>query len=118
MNALVALAGPTSAQQPTVRLFPLKGDGWEPALKRGDMLLVADAHAYEGEGGYLLDQGDGEEGAYMAERRITTPEVFIWHPNPKYSRQLVSLDYFVRAVRAKVVAEVKVRDIDILRRVR
>lgn len=114
MNALLALAG-AAAQQSTVRLFHLKGDGWEPALHRGDMLLVAPVNRFDHEGGYLLDQGDGE-GAFMAERHLSTGEVFLWHPNPKYGRWLVSLDYFNSAVRAKVVAEVRVRDPSYVRR--
>lgn len=90
-----------------LRLFELVGDGYEPALRGGDLLMVADANRFLYDGEYLLNFGDGE-----APYRATSQgdRVHIRHPNPRYLDHHVSKAEFDRAVRAIVVAEVKVKD--------
>lgn len=113
MNALALLTPPAAP----VRLFALAGDAMGDDVRHGDMLVVATVDRYVGEGVYLLDHGDGEA-PYVAERRIgNRPVIMARHPNPKYATWELSVEDFTRAVRAKVVAEVKMRDAALLRRV-
>jgi signal peptidase I len=83
----------------------------EPQLRSGDFLMVAPASVYDGEGLYVLDfQGDGGC-PYLAERVPVrgVSVVRIWHPNPAYSRHVIGLDEFNALVRAKAVADVRMR---------
>lgn len=106
MRALV----PTVGASDGVRLFPLLGDGWEPKLRSGDMLLVAPIDHYDGGGGYLLSAGPHGESAYMVERCIGLPVYYVWHPNEHYPKHTMPLADFKAAVVAKVIAEVRVCD--------
>ena len=91
--------------------FAVLGDHMEPQLRSGDYLMVAPATGYEGEGVYVLDFDGGGGCPYLAERVPVRGvyEVRIWHPNPAYSRHVIGLDDFNAAVRAKAVADVRMR---------
>ncbi|MCR5874390.1 hypothetical protein LRS10_09565 [Phenylobacterium sp. J426] len=91
-----------------LRLFELSGDGFEPALRRGDMLMVATADGFTYDGDYLLEV-EGEEAAYRASARAGG-EIEVWQPNPKYTKHRLSREVFARACRGIVVAEIRVRD--------
>jgi hypothetical protein len=96
------------------RLFQLRGDACAPVLRTGDFLMVQDCDRYAYETVYLLDFGDGE-GPYLAQRRLGgRPTVMIRHPNAAYTEHTVTLDQFNAAVRAIVVAEVKVKAPELL----
>jgi hypothetical protein len=97
----------TGASAP-VRLFELLGDSFEPNLRSHDFLLVAQVDRYQYETTYLLDFGFGE--APFIAHAWPGRRVAIHHPNPKYSRQEISLDEFNAAVTAMVVGEVRVKD--------
>lgn len=99
---------PALFDQPGVRPYQIHGDAMSPALRSGDFLMVAPAQQYEGEAVYLLDFGGGEA-PYISQRLISRGEthVLIRHPNPIYTRHSISLGDFVGAVRARVVAEVR-----------
>lgn len=92
--------------------FAVMGDHMEPQLRQGDYLMVEPTNLFTGEGTYILDfNGDGGC-PYIAERVpvLGKAEVRIWHPNPAYSRHVISVDEFNRQVVAKVVAEVRMKD--------
>lgn len=101
------LAPIQQAGAPGLRLFQIEGDAYEPALRGGDFLMVAPVARFAYDGDYLLDLGEGEtpfvvtstHGGFAIRRR-----------NPRYSRWDLTREQFNRAVRAIVVAEVKVRD--------
>ncbi len=102
---------PALFEQPGVRAFEVSGDVMAPTLRSGDFLMVRPASHYDGEGVYILDF-TGEGGTpYRCERVSVTgrPEVRIWHDNPAYSRHVIGLDDFAAAVRAKAIAEVRVK---------
>lgn len=102
---------PALFEQPGVRAFEVAGDFMAPNLRSGDFLMVRQAGAYEGEGVYILDF-TGEGGTpYRCERVAVMGrrEVRISHDNPAYSRHVIGLDDFTAAVRAKVVAEVRMK---------
>lgn len=102
---------PAVFEHPAIRPFEIRGDVMQPTLRTGDFLMVKPAESYEGEGVYILDF-TGEGGSpYRAERVpvIGRSEVKIWHDNPAYSRHVIDLDAFDGAVRAKVVAEVRMK---------
>lgn len=95
------------AGTPGLRLFRIEGDAYEPELRGGDFLMVAPVARFAYDGDYLLDVGDGEtpfvvtstHGGFAIRRR-----------NPRYSRWDLTREQFDQAVRALVVAEVRVRD--------
>ncbi|GLK49513.1 hypothetical protein GCM10017620_24860 [Brevundimonas intermedia] len=94
-----------------VRAYEVQGDYMAPTLRSGDFLMVRHARGYDGEGVYILDfRGDGGA-AYRAERVpvMGRREVRICHDNPAYSRHVIGLDEFNDVVRAKVVAEVRMK---------
>ncbi len=95
-----------------LRLFQIVGDCHHPQLNSGDFLMVAPASRFTYDTDYLLDCGYGEA-PYLASR--STGGVTIRHRNPRYSRWELTFDEFNRAVRAIVVAEVKVRDERLIR---
>lgn len=102
---------PALFEQPGVRAFEVTGDVMTPILRSGDFLMVRAASRFDGEGVYILDfNGDGgtpyrcERVAVMGRR-----EVRIWHDNPAYSRHVIGLDDFTVAVRAKAIAEVRMK---------
>lgn len=100
-------------EQPHVRPYQVKGDCMEPTLRVDDFLMIRPAMTYEGEGTYVLDfAGDGVGSPFMAEKVPVCgrDEIKIWHPNPAYSRHVISVDDFNRAVCAKVVAEVHLKE--------
>ncbi|MNT50964.1 hypothetical protein D3C72_1879060 [compost metagenome] len=102
---------PAVFEHPAIAPFAIKGDVMQPTLRSGDFLMVRPAAAYEGEGVYILDF-TGEGGSpYRAERVPVAGcrEVKIWHDNPAYSRHVIDLADFDGAVRAKVVAEVRMK---------
>lgn len=93
-----------------LRAYAIFGDHMQPVLRTGDFLMIAPAKAWEGQGTYILDfEGDGLGCPYLAERVPVrgTDEVRIWHPNPAYSRHVIGIEEFNRAVRGKAVAEVR-----------
>lgn len=108
MTMIVALPdGP--ARLAGLTPFAIVGDLMQPQLNRGDFLMLAPATSYSGEGVYVLDfHGDGVGSPYMASRVAVrgASEVRIWHPNPLYSKHVIGLDDFERAVRGKAVADV------------
>jgi len=98
-------------EQPCIRPFEIIGDLMAPTLRSGDFLMVRYAHGYDGEGAYILDfQGEGGV-PYRAARVpvMGRREVHIWHDNPAYSRHVIDLDEFNAVVRAKVIAEVRMK---------
>lgn len=102
---------PALFEHPAIRPFEIRGDVMQPTLRTGDFLMVKPAARYEGEGVYILDFS-GEGGTpYRAERVPVAGcrEVKIWHDNPAYSRHVIDLADFDGAVRAKVVAEVRMK---------
>lgn len=102
---------PAVLEHPGVRAFEVCGDHMEPTVRRGDFLMVRHAHGYDGEGVYVLDF-NGEGGTpYRAERVpvMGRREVRLSHDNPAYSRHVIGMDEFNEAVRAKVVAEVRMK---------
>lgn len=102
---------PALFEHPAIRPFEIRGDVMQPTLRTGDFLMVKPAARYEGEGVYILDFS-GEGGTpYRAERVPVAGrrEVKIWHDNPVYSRHVIDLEEFDGAVRAKVVAEVRMK---------
>lgn len=102
---------PALFEHPAIRPFEILGDVMQPTLRSGDFLMVKPAGGYEGEGVYILDF-TGEGGSpYRAERVPVAGrrEVKIWHDNPAYSRHVIDLEEFDGAVRAKVVAEVRMK---------
>lgn len=110
MSAAAAL--PQAAALTGLASYAILGDHMQPQLRTGDFLMVAPASEYEGEGVYILDfSGDGVGCPYLAERVPVrgVSEVRIWHPNPAYSRHVIGLDEFNAAVRAKAVADVRMR---------
>lgn len=109
MNALA------SVHAPGLRLFPLVGDAYAPALTGGDMVMVAATDRFLYDATYLLDFGEGEA-PYVAGR--CAGGVSVRHPNPIYARHQVTKDEFAAAVTAIVVAEVKVKDEQLIRRSR
>lgn len=113
MNALATLA-PMAPGSAGLRLFELAGDAYAPALRGGDLLMVAptDRFAYDGE--YLLDFGHGES-AYRAQSDFAG-HVRICRPNPKYGDDLLTQEAFNEAVTAIVVAEIRVKDPGLIRR--
>lgn len=113
MNALALRQGVATMAAPGVRLFQLAGDGYEPTLRGGDYLMVADVDRFAYDSTYLLDFGDGEA-PYLAS---TSAEGYsVRHPNPACPRFSLTREEFRAAVRAIVVAEVKMRDAGMLRR--
>lgn len=90
-----------------LRLFRLEGDAYEPDLRGGDFLMVAPVARFAYDGDYLLDMGGGEVPYVVTS---THAGFSIRHRNPRYSRWELTREQFIRAVRAIVVAEVKVRD--------
>lgn len=108
MTALAPPARPMAGLLP----FAIVGDHMQPQLRTGDFLMLAPVTSYDGEGVYVLDfDGDGVGCPYLAERVPVrgVSEVRIWHPNPAYSRHVIGLDDFERAVRGKAVADVRMR---------
>lgn len=102
---------PAVFEQPGIRPFEIVGDLMAPTLRSGDFLMVSPCAAYYGEGVYILDF-TGEGGVpYRAERVpvMGRREVRIWHDNPAYSRHVIGVDEFNAVVRAKVVAEVRMK---------
>lgn len=95
-----------------LRLFQIIGDGYEPELRRGDFLMVAPASRFTYDTDYLLDCGYGET-PYLASR--SAAGVSIRRRNPLYHAWELTMEEFNRAVRAIVVAEVKVRDERLIR---
>lgn len=108
MSALAFPARPMAGLLP----FAVVGDLMQPQLYAGDFLMLAPATSYSGEGVYVLDfQGDGIGSPYLASRVGVrgVSEVRIWHPNPLYSKHVIGLDDFERAVRGRAVADVHMR---------
>jgi hypothetical protein len=104
----------TTLQQAGVsglRFFQIVGDAFEPELKSRDFLMVAPASRFVYDGDYLLDFGDGDE-AFRAQRQMGG--ILIGRGNPAYSRTLMTLEEFNQMVRAIVVADVKVRDRELI----
>lgn len=102
---------PAVFEQPGVRAVEIVGDLMAPTMRSGDFLMVRRANEYDGEGIYILDF-NGEGGTpYRAERIpfMGRQEVRIWHDNPAYSRHVIDLADFTTAVRAKAVAEVRMK---------
>lgn len=102
-----ALSQP-GAQAPGLRHFPIVGDAYEPALRGGDVLIVAPCDRFEYDTDYLLDFGDGEA-PYVASR-AGGGQVSVRHRNPRYTVGVISRESFDRAVSGIVVAEVRIRD--------
>lgn len=106
MSGLCAVAPPLSG----LSAYAVAGDHMQPSLRSGDYLMVAPAKSYDGEGVYILDfDGEGIGCPYLAERVPVrgVDEVRIWHPNPAYSRHVIGMGEFRRAVMGKAVAEVR-----------
>lgn len=102
---------PALFEQPGIRAFEVRGDLMAPTLRSGDFLMVRTASRFDGEGVYILDF-TGEGGTpYRCERVAVMgqPEVRIWHDNPVYSRHIIGLDEFNDVVRAKAIAEVRMK---------
>lgn len=100
----------TTLQQvgtPGLRLFRIEGDAYEPELRGGDFLMVATVSRFAYDADYLLDFGYGESPFVVTS---THTGFSIHHRNPRYSRWDLTREQFSQAVRAIVVAEVKVRD--------
>lgn len=104
MNAPALLQ---AANATPLRLFQIEGDLYEPELRGRDFLMVAATQGFAYDSDYLLDFGDGEA-PFLVSR--SARGVSIRHRNPRYSRSELTVEEFNRAVRAIVVAEVKVRD--------
>lgn len=94
-----------------IRPYEVVGDCMAPTVRSGDFLMVRHAHGYDGEGVYILDFTGQGGTPYRAERVPVAGrrEVRICHDNPAYSRHVIGLDEFNDAVRAKVVAEVRMK---------
>lgn len=90
-----------------LRLFQIVGDIYEPEFRRGDFLMVAPARRFTYDTDYLLDCGYGET-PYLA--TSSAAGVTIRRRNPLYQAWELTMAEFNEAVRAIVVAEVKVRD--------
>ena len=94
-----------------IRPFEVVGDCMTPTVRSGDFLMIRHAHGYDGEGVYILDF-TGQGGTPYRAEKAPVPgrrEVCIWHDNPAYSRHVIDMDDFNAAVRAKVVAEVRMK---------
>lgn len=91
----------------SLRLVQVYGDAYEPSLRHGDFLMVATERRFAYDSDYLLDFGDGEA-PYLVTR--TVEGFAIRHRNPKYVGFDLTERQFNQAVRAIVVAELKVRD--------
>jgi hypothetical protein len=108
MNALAPMAVASTPFGVGLRLFELAGDAYEPELRSRDMLMVAPCERFTYDTDYLVDFGHGEHPIRAAS--CFNGQVEVWKPNPFYSRYRISREEFNQAVRAIVVAEVKLRD--------
>lgn len=108
MRALLPPAGSDA----TLRLYTIVGNACEPELRGRDMLMVAtvDRHLYDGD--YLLDFGYGEA-PYRASGTGAT--IHVRHLNPLYGRFDLSRAEFNAAVRAIIVAQVRVKDHELMK---
>lgn len=117
MTPALALSAPVVGAMPAagVRLYRLVGDVCSSlGLRTGDFLMVAETDRYHYETTYLLDC-DGTEAPYLASPR-PGGRMFVRHPTPWSQGQELSRADFDRAVRAVMVAAVRMHDEDLIRR--
>jgi phage repressor protein C with HTH and peptisase S24 domain len=116
LNNIVQLSDHRKANG--LHLIPIIGDGMEPTFRRGDYALALPVSTYDGEGVYVLDVGFGPSAIYRVAKNVGTPTFTMWSDNPIYEPKEVASDWFLGAVRAKIVFAVTVVDrrlADILR---
>jgi hypothetical protein len=104
------MTAPAILQQagtPGLRLFQIAGDSYEPALRRGGFIMVAPANRFSHDTDYLLDFGDGEC-PYVVSR--ASDGFHVQHRNARYMGFTLDAQQLRQAIRAIVVAEIRVRD--------
>lgn len=119
MNDLFPLDLPAaSLQSPRLRVVPVVGDGMAPTMRpRQDFALCLPVSSYDGEGVYLLANCLGGQDFWRAEASVAKGRgVRLFRDNPAYPGAVVSEAEFEEAVLCKVVADIKVRDGQALRR--
>lgn len=100
-----------------LRLEMVPGDSMEPTLRsRWDFVLVRPVSTYEGEGIYLVSDDFGSWKITRASNTLGGEKghILLYVDNKRYGERLVSREWFDENALGIVVADVKVRDHQLL----
>lgn len=95
-------------RSPKLRTYPVSGTAMSPTLKPGDFVLLVPTTRYQGEGVYVIDQGDGETFLSRVMTWSTKDEMRLSFDAVPQSPFFMFREAFNECVLGLVVAEVKV----------
>jgi phage repressor protein C with HTH and peptisase S24 domain len=113
---LLTIIPPQTFASSKLRILSVDTDAMEPTLHRGDCVVVLPVTEHDWDGLYAIETLPGVITVVRTAYQFAKKQVRIIKDNPRYSDQMVDVDWFDEHVVGLVVADIKIREANVLRR--